>query len=1073
MSFAGINAASADVPGEIAFQGFLTDADGTPKSGTFEMKFELFDAESEGNSLGWSETQEVSVGEGLFNVFIGAGSPINPLLFDGNPLFLEVSVAGETMDSRLEIASTAYCFTAQTALNVPTQEEMEAMLSGAGFVKTEGCSGNGQILKWDGEKWACAMDETGGVYTAGYGIAINENGEISIIDETVQTSAKLVCYDEENEVIAVLGDDFAPFVHDHDSLYYSKNVIDTFLAGKTDAGHNHDDLYYKKEELNSEGTINGEENPVHWTKLKGVPDGFADGVDDDSDTIYTGGEGVNVEGFSISADKPVIQGWAAEACYDTEAELTGLLNDNYAATIHTHDGADITSGTVDNDRLSPVVSLLGQSIESSEIADSTITNDDIAPAAGITYSKLLLTGSIVDSDISAGANISDSKLATISTPGKVADSALSVMVSKFGSSVDTGEITNGTITSADLNDALIFASVQNNAGVEQFQVTDGNQSLRFSAGSGMSVSFDAATHTVAYANTGDTNGSDDLTTATSFSGDVTGSYNTLAVGDDSHSHTSVTLPSSIMYTDNDQTVRGIKTFKPTTGSVPFAVDPAKNSVVANLNADMLDGLHGGDLQKKYVRTIVASPSGSETDSGTALLAALAGITDASDSKPYLLKIEPGVYDIGSGSLAMKKYVDIEGSGEAVTRIKSSGYPNFNTGTVTGADSAEIRLLTLENTGGSSYSIGIYNSSASPSISRVTIVSSGSSSGNIGISNSFSNPEITGVSVSAAGNGTWIYGIYNDNSSPVITDTSAFVKSSSSSYCIAIATSNTSSPVMTDITASAACTGVTMYHAGMYNGDSATPVIRDFRVNVAAANTVNYGIYNLSAGTTDISDGAVSVSGATNTNYGIFNSVTPSSLKNLVVTVSGASPSNLGIYNTTTNCEVANSGLNVSGGTTNNWGIRIVASSPAVVNSVVSTSGGQYSYAVYSSGNSNPSLANSSFLAAQGSTTSYGVYNENSSATIENSVIKGTGSGTGTGVANNRISGSGAYNVRVDNCQVTGNGSDATVRNLTAGFTTRIGSTKLSGGAVTNAIGSTVGCAGVYDEDYNFSGAACP
>lgn len=61
----------------------------------------------------------------------------------------------------------------------------------------------------------------------------------------------------------------------------------------------------------------------------------------------------------------------------------------------------LSSGTVPNARLSANVSLLGQSIESGEITDGTIVNADISPSAAI----------------------ADTKLATISSAGKVANSA--------------------------------------------------------------------------------------------------------------------------------------------------------------------------------------------------------------------------------------------------------------------------------------------------------------------------------------------------------------------------------------------------------------------------------------------------------------------------------------------------------------------------------------------------------------------------------------------------------------------------------------------------------------------------
>jgi hypothetical protein len=58
---------------------------------------------------------------------------------------------------------------------------------------------------------------------------------------------------------------------------------------------------------------------------------------------------------------------------------------------------------------------------------------------------------------------------------------------------------------------------------------------------------------------------------------------------------------------------------------------------------------------------------------------------------------------------------------------------------------------------------------------------------------------------------------------------------------------------------------------------------------------------------------------------------------------------------------------------------------------------------------------------------------------------------------------------VNNSQVTG--STNTIRNDSA-FTTRIGASKLDGGAVSVG-GGTVTCAGVYDENYTFYASTCP
>ncbi len=74
-------------------------------------------------------------------------------------------------------------------------------------------------------------------------------------------------------------------------------------------------------------------------------------------------------------------------------------------------------------------------------------------------SSMIVDGTIQNADISASAAISDTKLATIATAGKVADSALSANVSKIGQTIEGAEITNATITPADVADRVRTVSL--------------------------------------------------------------------------------------------------------------------------------------------------------------------------------------------------------------------------------------------------------------------------------------------------------------------------------------------------------------------------------------------------------------------------------------------------------------------------------------------------------------------------------------------------------------------------------------------------------------------------------------
>ncbi len=131
---------------------------------------------------------------------------------------------------------------------------------------------------------------------------------------------------------------------------------------------------------------------------------------------------------------------------------------------------------------------------------------------------------------------------------------------------------------------------------------------------------------------------------------------------------------------------------------PLAVNSTRK--VTNLNVDRLDGEDSTDFARARMRTVVVSPVGGAAQNGTALKNALDGITGASQSNPYLLEVEPGVYNLGtSPGLTMKPWVDIEGSGEGITTLIATGSANANTGTVVGAANAELRFLTVKSTGG--------------------------------------------------------------------------------------------------------------------------------------------------------------------------------------------------------------------------------------------------------------------------------------------------------------------------------------------------------------------------------------
>jgi hypothetical protein len=104
------------VPTNMNYQGKLTDKDGNPLSGTYNMTFYLFTLLSGGSAL-WSENHtDVAVTDGIYNVILGSINPLATGLFIGNDrVFLEVEIDGETFSPRQQLTSVPYALRARVA----------------------------------------------------------------------------------------------------------------------------------------------------------------------------------------------------------------------------------------------------------------------------------------------------------------------------------------------------------------------------------------------------------------------------------------------------------------------------------------------------------------------------------------------------------------------------------------------------------------------------------------------------------------------------------------------------------------------------------------------------------------------------------------------------------------------------------------------------------------------------------------------------------------------------------------------------------------------------------------------
>ncbi|MDG1265543.1 MAG: pectinesterase family protein, partial [Ilumatobacter sp.] len=174
-----------------------------------------------------------------------------------------------------------------------------------------------------------------------------------------------------------------------------------------------------------------------------------------------------------------------------------------------------------------------------------------------------------------------------------------------------------------------------------------------------------------------------------------------------------------------------------------------------------------------------------------LSTALASITDATATKPYVIKIAPGTYT-EEANVAMKNYVDVEGSGQDITTIKGScvvpaGGGDLERSTISfGKVNSQIRQLTIEAISENNC-VGVYSAQEggeySPSMEFVTVLSksSGSSAESYAILNETSklvvaNSELTADGLTSAA-------MYNEDSDVQLLNSTATASVNTVSYGI--------------------------------------------------------------------------------------------------------------------------------------------------------------------------------------------------------------------------------------------------------------------------------------------------
>jgi hypothetical protein len=298
------------------------------------------------------------------------------------------------------------------------------------------------------------------------------------------------------------------------------------------------------------------------------------------------------------------------------------------------------------------------------------------------------------------------------------------------------------------------------------------------------------------------------------------------------------------------------------------------------------------------RTVFVSPvPGHPVAGGNRLLAALAGITDASAANPWLIRIEPGLFDLDGRSLAMKPYVDIEGSGTGVTTVRSDVE---SVGTIQGADFAELRALTVVNRA-AARAVALRNDAVFFTARGADFRARGGSDFSVAVSSTASggvfidvnalaqnSPSVTGMSssgglltrvrASATGGGQFAYGLFNAASNGEVLDVVA--RAQGDSYATAIRNEG-GAPILRNVRAIGRGAGIS---EGIVNGGGSAASIQGGEIDVAGGADFASGIRN-ELGSPAISGLTVVVTG-TGSAYGVSSLLGGApSLRNLAIRVS--------------------------------------------------------------------------------------------------------------------------------------------------------------------------------------------
>lgn len=286
------------------------------------------------------------------------------------------------------------------------------------------------------------------------------------------------------------------------------------------------------------------------------------------------------------------------------------------------------------------------------------------------------------------------------------------------------------------------------------------------------------------------------------------------------------------------------------------------------------------FDQRLTQTIVVRP-------GQSIQAAIDSITDASATKPYLVKLEPGLWN---EKVTLKGFVDLEGSGidrSIVTYTGGTVGPNTNASAVTvevPAD-ANIRFLTVDSTSTVAYASAVRVATGAPTLFQVKMTASGGTFANYPIVIR-SGATVDGCTVTSSG--VFARGVYHAGSGLLrLQDSVISASTTSDGFGVEV----TAGSLIAD-NCSVSMTGGSNGH-GLGIGSSQAISVSDCTISVASV--VARGVYQTGAATTRITNCEVKGTSTGNNSFGFLATNGSASLHGSSFTGEGSPANNYGVW----------------------------------------------------------------------------------------------------------------------------------------------------------------------------------